>query len=149
MNTSISHLFTCLLTLATVGVFAQTTVPAYAVASEVVESAATSAEKGIPSAENRAPMLIGTELDVKQWIADHLRYPELAEDYAIEGEVVISYLIGKDGEMTDVKVHKGLGFGCDEAALAVFENMPRWQPAIRNGEAVAVQCFTPIAFHLR
>ena len=101
------------------------------------------------AAVNAAPRLRGTELSLEAYIAERLRYPDLALDYAVEGEVVISYTVQTDGRMTDLAVHKRLGFGCDEAALAVFEDMPRWQPAIQDGKAAAVRCYTPIKFHLQ
>lgn len=101
------------------------------------------------AAVNAAPSLMETDLSLEAYIAERLRYPDLAVEYAVEGEVIISYTIQADGRMTDVAVHQRLGYGCDEAALAVFEDMPRWRPALRDGEAVAVKCYTPIMFHLQ
>ncbi|MGB3800209.1 MAG: energy transducer TonB [Lewinella sp.] len=101
------------------------------------------------TAVNAAPRLMETELTLEAYIAERLRYPDLAVDYAVEGEVVISYTIQADGSMADIAVHQRLGYGCDEAALAIFEDMPRWRPAVRDGEAVAVKCYTPIMFHLQ
>lgn len=83
-----------------------------------------------------------------RYIQEHVEYPELAYSHGHEGTVLLEYVIEKDGSIGEVKVVKKVGLGCDEAAVAVFKNMPRWEPARRDGEVIAVRCRTPVKFSL-
>ena len=101
------------------------------------------------TALDRAPALTGKQPDVTQWLASRVRYPELATDYAVEGEVIVRYLVHPDGRMTDVSILQSVGYGCDKAVLKVLAKLPRWTPARRGGQAVATWCETPVNFSLR
>lgn len=63
-------------------------------------------------------------------------YPKEARKNKIEGKVIVEFMILEDGTPTDFKVAEGIGYGCDEAALEAFKKMPRWKPAMLNGEPV-------------
>jgi protein TonB len=63
-------------------------------------------------------------------------YPVEARKNKIEGQVIIEFIINADGSCTDFKVVKGIGYGCDEAAVEAFKKMPKWKPATINGQAV-------------
>jgi protein TonB len=63
-------------------------------------------------------------------------YPEEARKNKIEGKVMVQFIINADGTCTDFKVVKGIGYGCDEAAVEAFKKMPKWKPAIINGQPV-------------
>ncbi len=101
------------------------------------------------SAVEAAPALVGEQPDITRWIAERIVYPDLALDYGIEGEVVVSYRVAADGTMSEVRVHQSLGYGCDAAVLALFKQLPQWKPGVRQGNAVSVQCYTPVSFRLR
>lgn len=82
------------------------------------------------------------------YIGKNIRYPAAARRANVEGKVFVQFVVGEDGDIRDPKVLKGIGFGCDEEALRVTLNMPRWNPGRQNGKAVAVQYNLPISFVL-
>jgi protein TonB len=63
-------------------------------------------------------------------------YPAEARKNKIEGTVMIQFIVNADGMLSDFKVIKGIGYGCDEAALEAFKKMPKWKPATINGQPV-------------
>ena len=63
-------------------------------------------------------------------------YPKEARENKIEGKVMIQFIINVDGTPSDFKVIKGIGYGCDEAAVEAFKKMPKWKPATVNGQPV-------------
>ncbi|MEM9261208.1 MAG: energy transducer TonB [Bacteroidota bacterium] len=82
-------------------------------------------------------------------VQSFLEYPELAQNYGVEGMVVVRLSIDRDGQITDHTILRGLGFGCDEAAVLALKKLPNWQPALRNGQAVASIINVPLHFSLR
>ncbi|HMQ49064.1 MAG TPA: TonB family protein [Saprospiraceae bacterium] len=81
-------------------------------------------------------------------IIKYLKYPEAAKKAGIEGKVLVELIISAAGKVTDIKVVQGLGYGCDEAAVAVLEQMPDWIPAQKDGKAVASKMTLPFQFKL-
>ena len=63
-------------------------------------------------------------------------YPVEARKNKIEGKVIIQFIINADGTASDFKVIKGIGYGCDEAAVEAFKKMPKWKPATIKGQPV-------------
>jgi protein TonB len=60
----------------------------------------------------------------------------------------VQFVIDKDGSPTDITVLKGIGSGCDEEAVRVIKNMPKWQPGKQRGRPVKVRMSLPIVFKL-
>ena len=67
------------------------------------------------------------------------KYPEEARKNKIEGKVVVQFIINEDGTCSDFEVIKGIGYGCDEAAVEAFKKMPKWKPGLVNGIPVKVR----------
>jgi protein TonB len=63
--------------------------------------------------------------------------------------VFVTFVIGPDGKVKDVKVLRGIKGGCDEEAVRVVQNMPNWKPGKQRGKAVSVQYNLPIRFTLK
>jgi protein TonB len=86
-----------------------------------------------------------------QYVGSELKdnYPKAAERMDIEGVVYIQFVIEKDGSITDVLAAKGIGGGCDELAIKVVENSPKWHPGKQRGRPVRTQKVVPIRFILR
>lgn len=82
------------------------------------------------------------------FIQKNLIYPEKAKAEGIEGRVFITFTIEKDGSVSNVKILRGIGGGCDEAAKEVIEKMPKWQPGTQREKPVRVQFNLPIKFEL-
>lgn len=82
------------------------------------------------------------------YIQKNLIYPEKAKAEGIEGRVFITFTIEKDGSVSNVKILRGIGGGCDEAAKEVVEKMPKWKPGKQRGKPVRFQFTLPIKFEL-
>ncbi len=76
------------------------------------------------------------------------RYPAQALSAGVEGKVFASFVVNAQGEVTDLKIVKGLGSGLDEETLRAISKLPRFIPGRQNGRAVSVQYTVPISFHL-
>ena len=83
-----------------------------------------------------------------QYVADEMIYPEAARRLNISGMVFVQFVVEKDGKITDVKVVKGIGAGCDEEAIRVVSSAPAWKPGKQRGMAVRVYRTVPIRFIL-
>lgn len=83
-----------------------------------------------------------------QFLARHLRYPRNAQRAGIQGRVFVQFVVEKDGSITDVKIVKGIGGGCDEEATRVIKMMPNWIPAKQKGQPVRQMVIQNILFAL-
>lgn len=83
------------------------------------------------------------------FMADHLKYPEVAINYAIEGTVVLYVEVTAAGKVNYLHTARTLFAPLDEAAIAVLEKMPAFLPAVRKGKTVRHEMVIPIRFHLR
>ena len=66
----------------------------------------------------------------------------------IEGKVYLQFIIDKDGSLTNMTVLKGIGIGCDEEAVRVLSECPKWEPGKQRGKPVKVKMALPIIFQL-
>lgn len=95
------------------------------------------------------PEFPGGEGAMRAYLRDELKYPSMARNINIQGTVWIEFLVNKKGEISEVKLLRGVGGGCDEEALRVVLQMPRWTPGKQHGHAVNVRYQLPISFVLR
>ena len=79
-------------------------------------------------------------------IQERLVYPELARREKVTGRVFVSFVVTTTGKIVDIKVVKGLGAGCDEAAVQAVQQLPTLVPGKQNGRAVAVSFTVPVTF---
>lgn len=84
-----------------------------------------------------------------RYVSKNLKYPNQAKRIGIKGKVYVSFVIDKDGSITQVEVLKGIGGGCDEEAIRVLQNAPKWNPGKQRGKPVKVRMHLPIAFALQ
>ena len=82
------------------------------------------------------------------FLSSNLRYPAEARDNNVQGRVFIQFVIEKDGSLTEAKVIRGVGSGCDEEALRVINRSPKWNPGEQRGVPVRVSYTVPIFFQL-
>ena len=82
------------------------------------------------------------------YIHKNLKYPEQAKEKGIQGRVFVQFVIEKDGSISNVKILRGIGGGCDEASVEMIKNMPKWKPAKQRGKPVRCQFNLPINFEL-
>lgn len=83
-----------------------------------------------------------------EYLSKNVRYPRLAQETGIQGTVFVSFIVEPDGSISNLKVLRGIGGGCDEEALRLFSSMPRWKPGMQSGRAVRVQFSASITFRL-
>jgi protein TonB len=94
------------------------------------------------------PQYQGGMKEMVKFLQKNLKYPKAAERANIEGKVYVSFVIGASGEISQVQVIKGVGFGCDEEAVRVINKMPNWTPGVQGGRKVSVKYTLPISFNL-
>lgn len=68
----------------------------------------------------------------KQYLQENLRYPEQALKNQVEGKVTVQFAIGMTGQLSDFRVIRGLGFGCDEEVIRLIKDGPKWSPTKKN-----------------
>jgi protein TonB len=95
------------------------------------------------------PSFPGGQDEFLTYVASHIQYPEIAKRAGVEGKIFVSFVVGKDGKVSDVEVVKGIGAGCDEEAVRVIRGMPKWNPGKQNGRPVHVKVSVPIIFKLQ
>ncbi len=84
----------------------------------------------------------------KQAFFGVLKYPAGAREGGIQGKVVLSFIVEKDGTATDLKVARPVHHLLDSAAINAFKNVGTWKPAMINGKPVRCQVLLPVAFKL-
>lgn len=83
-----------------------------------------------------------------EYLVNNLVYPSKAKSKGIEGRVFASFVVDKTGRLTEIKIVKGIGFGCDQSAEKVLAQADNWMPGKQHGTAVNVKMIIPITFTL-
>ncbi len=84
-----------------------------------------------------------------EYIQKNIRYPRMEKEAGIQGRVFVTFVVEKDGSITDVKVLKGVTEGLNKEAVRVIRSMPHWKPGKQRGRPVRVRVNLPINFILR
>jgi len=95
------------------------------------------------------PGFPGGEVAMMKYLHDNINYPEIARQGNIHGTVYVSFVIERDGSVSNVKIERGIGGGCDEEAIRVIQNMPVWEPGRQLDKPVRVWFTLPIKFTLK
>lgn len=82
------------------------------------------------------------------YVADNLKYPEQARKMGIEGKVFVEFIVDNDGKLINVKAIKGIGAGCDEEAVRVLKEAPKWIPGKVVNMPVKVKMILPVTYRL-
>jgi TonB family protein len=98
---------------------------------------------------DQAPVPKGGMPVFNQYIQNNFKYPAEAKNAGIQGKVYVQFVINKDGSVSDVKVLRGIGGGCDEEAMRLIAQSSEWVPGKQNGEQVNVQIVMPVVFALK
>jgi protein TonB len=83
-----------------------------------------------------------------KYVGKNINYPKQARRMGVEGKVIIQVVIDKDGSLTDIIILKGIGSGCDEEAIRVLKESPKWTPGKQRGRPVKQKMTVPIQFKL-
>ena len=94
----------------------------------------------------KQPEFPGGESALIEYINKNISYPQQARDKNIQGTVFVTFVIEANGSISNAKILKGIGGGCDEEAIRIVKNMPPWEPGKQRGKPVRVQYNLPIKF---
>ena len=97
---------------------------------------------------DEAPQFPGGMAGMMQYLSSNIRYPEDAREAGTQGRVIVSFIVEKDGSISNAKVAKPTYSSLDNEALRVVSNMPKWTSGKQNGEAVRVKYSIPVSFRL-
>jgi protein TonB len=95
------------------------------------------------------PTYKSDESEIYKFFAENIKYPEIAKRAGVEGRVTLTFIVAKDGSITNISLLKGIGAGCDEEAIRVLGMMGKWSPGRQNGNPVRVVMSIPIMFKLQ
>lgn len=87
--------------------------------------------------------------DLSEYLSKNISYPKIAAENKIEGKVIVQFVVEKDGSISNTSVIKKVGWGMDEEALRVVNNMPTWKPGKQNGKPIRVKYNLPVNFKLK
>lgn len=91
----------------------------------------------------------GGDLKMYEYLGKNIKYPQIARESGIQGRVFVNFVVEPDGSVSNVKVLRGIGGGCDEEAIRVVKSMPKWKPGKQRGKAVRVSYTLPVVFKLQ
>ena len=94
------------------------------------------------------PEFPGGDLGLMKFIQKNVRYPAIAKEYNITGKVYVSFIVDKQGSVTNVKIVRGVDKNLDAEALRVVSLLPKYKPGKQRGKAVRVMFTIPINFTL-
>jgi protein TonB len=83
-----------------------------------------------------------------KYVNKNIKYPNQAKRMGVEGKVYVQFVVDQNGNITDVKAIRGIGAGCDEEAIRVLRESPKWKPGKQRGRAVKQRIVLPINFKL-
>lgn len=84
-----------------------------------------------------------------EYLSKNIKYPAIAEENGVQGRVIVTFVVERDGSITDVKVAKSVDPALDKEAQRVVRGMPHWIPGKQNGSAVRVKYTVPVTFRLQ
>ena len=95
------------------------------------------------------PSFPGGDAELMKFLNSHIKYPAVAEENGIQGRVVATFVVERDGSITDVDVIKSVDPSLVKEAVRVLKSMPKWIPGKQNGSAVRVKYTVPVTFRLQ
>jgi len=103
---------------------------------------------GTQPGQNHSVNMPKADYDTQAFLAKNLKYPADAKAKKIEGRVIVKFTVDADGKISNAKVERGIGGGCDEEALRVVSMMPKWIPGHNDGQPMHASYSIPVVFKL-
>lgn len=103
-------------------------------------------DDAVYSIVSEQPSFPGGMQEMMKFISDNRKYPAEAKAKDIHGKVIVAFVVERDGSLSDVKIRRGIGYGCDEEAIRLIKSMPKWTPGKQNGKAVRASMMLPVSF---
>lgn len=95
------------------------------------------------------PEFPGGDLALRAYIANQIKYPVIAQENGIQGKVYVTFVVGKDGSVSNATIARGVDASLDKEALRVVSTLPKWKPGKQRGKPVNVSYTVPINFQLQ
>lgn len=108
----------------------------------------TSTDDDVYEVVEKMPAFPGGMAELMKYLRSNVRYPVEAHKAGIQGRVVVSFVVNKDGTVKDAKIVRSVDKSIDAEALRVISAMPKWQPGYQDGKAVSVRYTVPVTFRL-
>ena len=115
----------------------------------VVEEEEEESAKQIFTVVEEMPEFPGGQGALLQYLSKSIKYPVIAQENGIQGRVSCSFVVEKDGSVTDVQVLRGVDPSLDKEAIRVITAMPKWKPGKQRGKPVRVKYTVPVTFRLQ
>lgn len=129
---------------------------AEAVRSDIVTTAPPPPPAPKPEVSNKVfdvveemPHFPGGPAALQAFLSSNTKYPVVAQENGVQGRVIVSFVVERDGSITDVKVVRSVDPSLDREATRVVKSMPRWSPGKQNGSAVRAKYTVPVVFRLQ
>lgn len=114
-----------------------------------VEEEVEVAEEPIFTVVESEPEFPGGMEALYKYLAQNIKYPQLARENGITGKVYVQFVVEKDGSIANPRILRDIGGGCGAEAIRVVKAMPKWSPGKQRGKAVRVQFNLPVNFNLK
>ena len=95
------------------------------------------------------PSFPGGQAALFEWLSKNIKYPVVAEENGVQGRVIVTFVVERNGSITDVQVVKSVDPSLDKEAVRVVKALPHWIPGKQNGSAVRVKFTVPVTFRLQ
>ena len=111
-------------------------------------SNAVDTDNDIFTVVEKMPEFSGGSKAYSRYMGENLKYPKEARSKGIQGKVLVTFIVNKDGSVSDHQLLRGIGAGCDEEALRVLMEMPNWKPGEQRGRQVRTMMKAAVTFKL-
>ena len=119
------------------------------VAAPVVEEEEEEEEQQIFTVVEKQPDFPGGTAELMKFLSKNIKYPVIAQENGIQGRVVCSFVVNRDGSIVDIQVMRGVDPALDKEAVRVIGTMPKWKPGEQRGKPVRVRFILPVQFRLQ
>ena len=119
------------------------------VADEPVKPNKPEVENKVFDVVEQMPKFPGGDAALMKYLSENIKYPVVAQENGVQGRVTVSFVVERDGSITDVKIVRSVDPSLDREAQRVVRSMPKWIPGKQNGSAVRVKYNVPVQFRLQ
>ena len=95
------------------------------------------------------PSFPGGDAALMRYLSKNIKYPPFAEENGIQGRVICSFVVERDGSVSDIRIKRSVDPSLDKEAMRVVSAMPKWIPGRQNGQMVRVKYTLPVTFRLQ
>lgn len=121
----------------------------YVAPAAVQEEEEEEAAQQIFTVVEKQPEYPGGTAELFKYLSKAIKYPVIAQENGIQGRVVCSFVVNRDGSIVDIQVMRGVDPSLDKEAVRVISEMPKWKPGEQRGKPVRVRFILPVQFRLQ